>query len=116
MLSRFNPPYMTAHVTDQNFETEVLQSTVPVLIDFYAEWCGPCKMMAPIIDSVAPNYEGKVKIFKMNVDENMQTTEKYGVRSIPTFIGFKGGQVVMNTPGAMAKEDFVALLDKLVSA
>ena len=105
---------MTAHVTDQNFDAEVLQSPIPVLIDFYAEWCGPCKMMAPMVDELAVSYEGKVKIVKMNVDENMQSSEKYGIRSIPSFLGFKGGQLVSTNMGGMSRDEFVKIVEALV--
>ena len=88
--------------TTANFETEVLQSDIPVLVDFYAEWCGPCKMMGPLVDKMAAKYEGKVKIGKLNVDENMEIAQKYAVASIPTFIFFENGQVVETSMGAMS--------------
>ncbi len=88
--------------TTANFEAEVLQSDIPVLVDFYAEWCGPCKMMGPLVDKMAAKYEGKVKIGKLNVDENMEIAQKYAVASIPTFIFFEKGQVVETSMGAMS--------------
>ena len=99
--------------TTANFETEVLQSNIPVLVDFYADWCGPCKMMGPLVEKMAEKYEGKVKIGKLNVDESMAIAQKYGVVSIPTFICFKDGQVVDTFMGAMsvkALDDKIAML------
>lgn len=97
--------------TDENFEEEVLKSDVPVLVDFYAEWCGPCKMMGPIIEELAGEYKGKWKIGKLNVDEAPVTSQKYGVQSIPTLMFFKDGQVVNMAIGFQSKE---ALKAKLV--
>ena len=93
------------YVTDSNFEAEVLQSQSPVLVDYWAEWCGPCKMIAPILDDVAKEYEGKLKVAKLNIDENNQTAIKYGVRSIPTLIVFKNGQPAAMKVGAAPKSD-----------
>jgi len=87
--------------TTENFAAEVLQSDIPVLVDFYAEWCGPCKMMGPLVDKMAEKYAGQVKIGKVNVDESMAIAQKYGVVSIPTFICFEKGEVVETFMGAM---------------
>lgn len=91
--------------TDQNFDQEVLTSDLPVLVDFYADWCGPCKMMAPVIDEISQEVEGKVKVGKINVDENPQMAEKYGVMSIPTLILFKNGELVKTMLGFRSKEE-----------
>ncbi|MBZ8133609.1 thioredoxin [Afifella sp. IM 167] len=95
----------TEHTTDGSFEADVLKSDTPVVVDFWAEWCGPCKMIAPHLEEIAGEMEGKVKIAKLNVDENQQTAIKYGVRSIPTLIMFKGGEPVDMKVGASAKSD-----------
>lgn len=96
--------------TTANFEEEVLNSDLPVLVDFYADWCGPCKMMAPIVEQLAKEYDGKIKVGKCNTDDNMPLTQKYRVASIPTFIVFKGGEPVATYMGAMPADD---LRDKL---
>jgi len=93
--------------TDENFETEVLKSEIPVLVDFFAVWCGPCQMMAPVIEELSKELEGKVKIGKINADENPQTSEKYSIMSIPTLILFKGGQIVKTLPGFRTKEELL---------
>jgi len=98
---------MEYEFTDQNFETEVLKSEIPVLVDFFAVWCGPCQMMAPVIEEMAKELEGKVKIGKMNVDESPQTAEKFGIMSIPTLILFKNGEPVKTLQGFRGKEDIV---------
>ncbi|SEQ50184.1 thioredoxin [Faunimonas pinastri] len=95
----------TDHVTDADFQTNVLGSSEPVLVDFWAEWCGPCKMIAPHLEEIANELQGKVKIVKLNVDENQQTAAKYGVRSIPTLIMFKDGQAVDMKVGAGPKSE-----------
>jgi len=100
-------------LTDANFETEVLQSDKPVVIDFWAEWCAPCRQIAPIIKELAGEYGDQVKIFKMNVDESPQTPGKYGVRAIPTVLAFQGGQVVEQLQGARPKSAFKEMLSKL---
>lgn len=101
---------MTQHVTDSDFASVVLQSKIPVFVDFYAEWCGPCKMMAPFVDEYAESYAGKVLIVKLNVDEAMDAAQEYGIMSIPTFISFKDGKVMDSFTGGMTKE---ALQEKL---
>ncbi len=103
-----------AHFTDDNFEAEVLKSDLPVLVDFYADWCGPCKMLTPVIEELAGEYEGKVKIGKVNVDEAGATAGKYGVMSIPTIIFFKGGEIADQAVGFVPKEELAKKLDALV--
>lgn len=100
--------------TTENFESEVLQSDIPVLVDFYADWCGPCKMMAPIVESLAESYDGRIKIGKCNIDDNMDIAQKYRVMSIPTFIFFKNGEPVETKVGAMSKEEIEAKLQSLL--
>ena len=99
------------HVTDSSFEQDVLKSNVPVLLDFWAEWCGPCKMIAPILDQIAAEYVGKVVVAKMNVDENPKTPMKFNVRGIPTLILFKNGKAEGQKIGAVRKADVAAFLD-----
>ncbi len=91
-------------VTDTNFQTEVLKSDKPVLLDFWAEWCGPCKMIAPVVEELAKEYDGKLKVGKVDVDSNQQTSMQYGIRSIPTLLIFKGGKVVDQLVGAVPKK------------
>lgn len=98
--------------SDANFDREVLQSDIPVLVDFWATWCAPCKAIAPLIDSVADEYSGKIKVGKVNVDENPATPGKYGVRGIPTLILFKGGAVVEQLVGAVPKSQLDSLIAK----
>lgn len=100
------------HVTDSNFDQEVLKSGLPTLVDFWAPWCGPCKAIGPVIDELADTYSGKVKITKMNVDENPETPGKFGIRAIPTLIFFKDGEVADQVTGAVGKTQLVAMLDK----
>ena len=99
------------HVSDSSFEQDVLKSNVPVLLDFWAEWCGPCKMIAPILDQIAAEYAGKVVVAKMNVDENPKTPMKFNVRGIPTLILFKNGQAEGQKIGAVRRTDVAAFLD-----
>jgi thioredoxin 1 len=101
------------HITDATFEAEVLQSTQPaVLVDYWAEWCGPCKMIAPILDEVATTYAGKLQITKMNVDENRDIPGKFGIRGIPTLMIFKGGQLAATKVGALSKSQLTAFIDQ----
>lgn len=101
-------------VTDSNFESDVLGSDKPVLVDFWAEWCGPCRMIAPTVEAVAETYQGKAGVFKMNVDENMNVPQQYGIRGIPTLILFKGGQEQERIVGAVTKEAITRVIDKYV--
>ena len=99
------------YVTDANFDTEVIQEQVPVLVDYWAEWCGPCKMIAPILDDVAKEYAGKLKVAKLNIDENQETPAKFGIRGIPTLMLFKGGNVEATKVGALSKSQLTAFID-----
>ena len=99
------------YVTDDSFEDEVLKSDVPVLVDYWAEWCGPCKMIAPILDEISGDYDGKLKIAKLNIDENPGTPPKYGIRGIPTLMLFKGGDVEATKVGALSKSQLTAFID-----
>jgi thioredoxin 1 len=99
------------HVTDDSFEQDVLKADTPVLVDYWAEWCGPCKMIAPILDEVATAYAGKLKVAKLNIDQNEQTPPKFGIRGIPTLMLFKDGQVVATKVGALSKSQLTAFID-----
>lgn len=105
---------MSAHihyVTDATFEAEVLQSEQPVLVDYWAEWCGPCKMISPILDEIATEYAGKLKVAKVNIDDNQETPAKYGIRGIPTLMVFKNGNIEATKVGALSKSQLVAFID-----
>jgi len=100
------------HLSDTSFEADVLQAATPVLVDYWAEWCGPCKMIAPILDEVADAYKGKLQIAKMNVDENREVPAKFGIRGIPTLMLFKDGQLAATKVGAMSKAQLTAFIDQ----
>lgn len=102
---------LISSVSDDTFENDVLNSEVPVLVDFWAEWCGPCKMIAPILEEIAGDYDGKVKIVKLNIDDNGDTPPKFGIRGIPTLMLFKGGNVEATKVGALTKSQLTAFLD-----
>jgi thioredoxin 1 len=99
------------HTSDASFDSDVLQADKPVLVDYWAEWCGPCKMIAPILDEVSKDYDGRLKIAKMNVDENRDVPAKFGIRGIPTLMLFKGGQLAATKVGALSKAQLTAFLD-----
>ena len=101
-----------AHVSDDQFDVEVLQSSEPVLVDFWAEWCGPCKMIAPILDELAETYGGRLKVAKINIDHNQQTPRQYAVRGIPTLMIFKDGKVQATQVGAVNKSQLTQLIDR----
>jgi thioredoxin 1 len=103
---------MIKHTTDATFEADVLKSAQPVLVDYWAEWCGPCKMIAPILDEVATSYEGKLQIAKMNVDENRDIPAKFGIRGIPTLMLFKDGELAATKVGALSKSQLTAFIDQ----
>ncbi|GAB1387111.1 thioredoxin TrxA [Melaminivora sp.] len=100
------------HLSDASFDAEVLQASTPVLVDYWAEWCGPCKMIAPILDEVASAYQGKLTVAKMNVDDNREVPAKYGIRGIPTLMLFKNGQLTATKVGALSKAQLTAFIDQ----
>ena len=102
------------HITDDSFEEEVLNSEQPVLVEYWAEWCGPCKMIAPLLDDIAGDYEGKLKIAKFNIDDNPNTPPKYGIRGIPTLMIFKNGNAEATKVGALSKSQLTAFIDQSI--
>ena len=102
------------HLTDETFEEEVLQSSMPILVDYWAPWCEPCKMIAPILDSLSAEYAGKLKISKINIDDNQKTPQKYGVRGIPTLMIFINGNVEATKVGALSKSQLTAFIDSIL--
>ena len=105
---------LVTEVSDSEFEESVIQSDVPVLVDFWAPWCGPCKSIAPVVDELASEYEGRLKVVKVNVDENREAAAKYNVRGIPNLILFKGGETQEQIVGAVAKQELVQAIEKVV--
>ncbi len=103
------------NVSDKEWDVEVLSSDTPVLVDFWAPWCGPCKMVAPVVDELAEEYDGKVKFVKLNTDDNIETASKYGIRSIPTLMVFKGGEAVEQVVGFRPKSELKKSLDKALA-
>ena len=100
------------YLTDDSFQNEVLESPEPVLVDYWAEWCGPCKMIAPILTEIATEYQGRIKVAKLNIDENPQTPPRYGIRGIPTLMLFKDGNVEATKVGALSKSQLTAFIDR----
>jgi thioredoxin 1 len=106
----------TIEVNEANFEAEVLNSTQPVVVDFWAEWCGPCKMLGPVLDEIASEQSGKAKVAKVNIDENSALAERFGIRSIPTLLYFNGGEVLKQTVGVVSKKTIVSTLEAVAVA
>ena len=102
------------HLSDDTFQKEVIESSIPVLVDYWAEWCGPCKMIAPILDDLVSQYDGKLKIAKLNIDENPQTPTKFGIRGIPTLMIFKDGNPEATKVGALSKSQLTAFIDSTI--
>ena len=110
-IQHVNVDSLIKHVTDDSFGSDVLQADKPVLVDYWAEWCGPCKMIAPILDEVSKTYDGRLQVAKMNVDENRDVPSKYGIRGIPTLMLFKGGELAATKVGALSKAQLTAFID-----
>lgn len=104
---------MALNITDQEFDKEVIKSAIPVLVDFWAPWCGPCRMLAPVVDEISKEYEGKVKVVKVNTDENPQSASNYQISAIPTLLFFKDGKVVKELVGVLPKEEIKKVLDEI---
>ncbi len=102
---------LIVHVTDDSFEADVLKSPTPVLVDFWADWCGPCKMIAPLLDEIAGDYKGRLKVAKLNIDQNSRTPPAFGIRGIPTLLLLKNGEVEATKVGALSKSQLVAFID-----
>ena len=102
------------HVSDESFESDVINSELPVLVDYWAEWCGPCKVIAPVLEEIATEYDGKMKVCKLDIDANEETPPKYGIRGIPTLMLFKDGQVEATKVGALSKSQLTAFLDSKI--
>lgn len=105
---------MALPITQDNFQTEILEAELPVLLDFYADWCGPCKMMAPIVDSLAAEYDGRLKVGKLNVDTSPEVAQRYRIMSIPTLLFFRDGQVVETVVGATSKAELEAVIHSVL--
>ena len=114
MPEQANVSQAITHISDDQFDSEVLKSSEPVLVDFWAEWCGPCKMIAPILDELAESYAGKIKIAKVNIDQNQKTPRNYNVRGIPTLMIFKDGKVQATQIGAVSKKQLAQLIDNAI--